>query len=148
MSKYEKLISDEQTVDITSILAEGEELIWKGKPKKTAFIVNKILQMFPIALIWLACDGFFIVSLLKGAPKELLWFIIPFFAFHLLPVWTWLANVLSAKKKWENTQYAVTDKRIIIQSGFIGMNYQTIFYKDIKNVHLRVGIIDKLCRSW
>ena len=28
----------------------------------------------------------------------------------------------------------------------IGMNYQTIFYKDINNVHLRIGIIDKLLK--
>ena len=38
----------------------------------------------------------------------------------------------------------ITDKRIIIQNGFIAENYQTIYYKDIKNVRLHVGIIDKL----
>ena len=57
-----------------------------------------------------------------------------------------LSNVFTAKKNWENTEYYVTDKRIIIESGFIGMNYQTIYYKDIKNVYLRVGIIDKFLK--
>lgn len=76
----------------------------------------------------------------------MLWFIIPFFALHLMPVWIWLSNVLTAKKNWENTEYYVTDKRIIIESGFIGMNYQTIYYKDIKNVYLRIGVIDKLLK--
>ena len=45
-----------------------------------------------------------------------------------MPVWIWLSNGLTAKKNWENTEYYVTDKRIIIESGFIGMNYQTIYY--------------------
>lgn len=145
MSKYEDLISSKQKLDINSILIEGEKVIWSGIPKKSAFIMNKVVTMLPFALLWLAFDSFFIIAMFSTeGSSEMLGFAIPFFAFHLMPVWIWLGNVLSAKKRWENTQYAVTDKRIIIQSGFIGINYQTIYYKEIKNVHLRVGIIDKL----
>ena len=145
MSKYENLNSNKQKLDINSTLIEGEQVIWSGMPKKSAFIINRILTMLPFALIWLLFDSFIIMIIFSDeSSTEMLKFIIPFLAFHLMPVWIWLANVISAKKIWENTQYAVTDKRIIIQSGFIGMNYQTIYYKDIKNVHLRVGMIDKL----
>ena len=54
--------------------------------------------------------------------------------------------MLTAKKKWDRTQYAVTDRRIIIQTGLWGMNYESIFYKDISNVQLRVGLIDRLLK--
>ena len=72
--------------------------------------------------------------------------IIIFFAFHLLPVWIWLGNIITARKKWKNTKYYVTDRRIIIQTGIIGASYDTIYYKDIKNVSLKIGVIDKLLK--
>lgn len=67
-----------------------------------------------------------------------------FFALHLAPVWIWLGSVVTARRRWKKTQYAITDKRIIIQTGFVEMDYKTIYYKDIKNVNLKVGIIGKL----
>ena len=144
MSKYERLVDYE--VEKESPLVEGESLIWSAKPKKNAFIVNKILAMMPIALIWLAIDLGIIIGFMStgDVPNEMAFFFIPFFALHLMPVWIWLGNVLTAGKKWKNTKYYVTDKRIIIETGLIGNNYQTIYYKDIRNVTLKVGIIDKL----
>jgi len=144
MSKYERLVDYE--VDKESPLVEGESLIWSAKPKKNAFIINKILVMMPFALIWLAIDIGFITAFLSTGEftDEIGFFLIPFFALHLMPVWIWLGNVLTAGKKWKNTKYYVTDKRIIIETGLIGNNYQTIYYKDIRNVTLRVGLIDKM----
>jgi len=145
MSKYEKMYN--YNTEEKSPLIEGENLIWSAKPKKSAYLINQILVMMPIALIWLAFDSVFIISFFKsGQIKDMLFFIIPFFALHLMPVWIWLGNILSANKKWENTKYYVTDKRIIIQNGFIGENYQTIYYKDIKNVYLRKGLIDQMLK--
>ncbi len=60
-----------------------------------------------------------------------------------MPVWIWLSNVITAHKRWKNTHYVVTNKRIVIQSGFIGIDYQSIYYKDIHSVYLDVGVIDK-----
>lgn len=142
MSKYDLNYNVEEE---KSPLIEGENLIWSGKPKKSAFIVNKILVMAPFALIWLGIDSAIITAFFStGAVNDVLFFIIPFFAIHLFPVWVWLGNILTANKKWKNTKYYITDKRIIIQNGFIASNYQTVYYKDIKNVNLHVGIIDKL----
>lgn len=147
MSKYEQANKNFEKINVNDILVSNESIIWNGKPKKSAYIINKVITMLPIALIWLIFDSTFIISFISlGNFMEMLWFIIPFFALHLMPVWIWLGNILTAKKNWENTEYYVTNKRIIIVSGFIGMNYQTIFYKDINNVHLRIGIIDKLLK--
>ena len=52
----------------------------------------------------------------------------------------------AANKNWQNTKYAVTDRRIIIESGFISMNYQSIYYKDITNVNLKISVIDKMLK--
>lgn len=143
MSKYESFMNYE--TDLSNPLVEGETLIWSSKPQKSAFIINKVLTMMPIALIWLLFDLSFLIPIISsGVIKQILFFIIPFFAFHLLPVWIWLGNIITSSRRWKNTKYYVTDKRIILQTGFVDMNYQTIYYKDIRNVNLRIGIIDKL----
>jgi membrane protein YdbS with pleckstrin-like domain len=76
--------------------------------------------------------------------QEVLFFIIPFFLFHLAPVWIWLASGISASRKQKNIEYAVTSTRVLIRSGFIGVNFQSIYYKEISNVSIKVGVIDKL----
>lgn len=142
MSKYDKITIYDN--EMNSPIVEGENIIWSSKPKQSAFLINRILTMLPLALIWLAFDSFFILSMINsGDMKKMVLFLIPFFALHLMPVWIWIGNIISANKRWKNTEYYVTDKRIIIQNGFISENYQTIYYKDIKNVDLHIGIIDK-----
>ena len=144
MSKYDKI--DYVPLE-SSPLVSGEKELWNGKPKKKAFIINQILGMAPIAILWLAIDGGIITMMLTqdhGDMSGMMWFLIPFFALHLAPVWIWLSQVVTANKKWQNTRYFVTDKRIIIQNGFIAANYQSIYYKDIRNVNLHIGLIDKI----
>nr|MBE6544590.1 hypothetical protein [Oscillospiraceae bacterium] len=66
------------------ILSAGEKTIWRGKPKRSAFVATKSLTMLPIAIIWLIIDSQFILTSFEDG--EFLWFIIPFFALHLMPV--------------------------------------------------------------
>ena len=78
---------------------------------------------------------------------SIIWaFIVPFFAVHLMPVWIWLANILKANRNHKNLEYAFTEKRIIIRSGVIGIDFKNIYYSDIEGVNLKVGIIDRLCK--
>lgn len=132
---------------LESLLMEGENILWKDKPKKSAFIINASAKMMPVAIIWLLFDSFFISSFVKtGGFSQMAFFLVPFFAIHLIPVWIWLSNVLTANKRWKNTEYAITDKRIIIRNGLIGYNYQSVYYTDIANVMLEVGMIDSILK--
>ena len=143
MSKYDRV--NNYTDDNKNILTDGEELLYNIKPKKSAFVFNKIATMMPFALLWLSFDSFFIITVLStGGMGQMTWFLIPFFAFHLIPVWIWLGNIITANKRWKNTRYYVTDKRIVIVNGFIGEEYQSVYYKDITNVRLHIGVIDKM----
>ena len=124
------------------VLAAGEAILWRGKPKKSAFIASRSLTMLPFAVIWLVLDMGFISNIFGSG--DMLWFMIPFFALHLMPVWIWLGSTLTAGKRWKNTMYYVTNRRIIIQSGFFAVNEKTLFYKDIRNAQLQIGLIDKI----
>lgn len=124
------------------VLGNGETILWSGKPKRTAFLATRSLTMLPIAIIWFLLDFGIICSSI--ADGEMLWFIIPFFTLHLMPVWMWLANVITANRRWKNTNYYVTNRRIIIQSGFFAVNEASLFYKDLRNTQVKIGLLDKL----
>ena len=101
MSKYEKINKPGNLENLEKILVNGEQIIWSGKPKKSAFLINKVSEMLPFALIWLLFDGGLIFLMLSTSEaREMLWVLIPFFAVHLMPVWIWVGNLLTANKKW------------------------------------------------
>ncbi|MBQ7935369.1 MAG: PH domain-containing protein [Clostridia bacterium] len=139
MSKYNTYYSY-NTAELPNPLVPGETLIWSAKPKRNAFIINRTITMLPIAIVWLFFDLGIMGSALNG---ETGFFMIPFFLLHLMPVWIWLWNAFTANRQWQNTVYYVTDRRIIIQGGAINADLQTIYYKDIRNVNLQIGLIDK-----
>ena len=145
MNKYYNYQNPSQNNSLMNMLMPNESVLWQGVPKKSAYIINASLKMLPIALIWLFFDGFFIINILAGGfSGGMNLFLIPFFLIHLFPVWIWLGSTLTASTRWKNTQYAVTDKRILIRNGLIGYDYKSIYYTEISNVNLRVGMIDKM----
>ena len=146
---YFKVDENRDYRTIENILAEDEQILWRGKPKRSAFILNRILTMFPFALLWLAFDtGFIVMLCLMGGqmPTAAVIGLCVFFAFHLLPVWIWISHVVTANRQHKNLEYAFTNKRIIIRSGIIGIDFKNIFYADISSVNLKVGLVDRLCK--
>lgn len=136
-------------VKVESILNDGETVLWKGKPKKSTFVLEKCLAMAPFALLWLLFDGGIITFIsIQIAAGEFPTFLIPimavFFLLHLMPVWIWLSQVLTASKRWKNTEYYVTDRRIIIKGGFIAANFVSVKYTEISHVSVHVGVLDKM----
>jgi uncharacterized membrane protein YdbT with pleckstrin-like domain len=41
-------------------------------------------------------------------------------------------------------EYVITDKRILIKSGLIGTDFNSIYFTEIKSANVNVGLIDKL----
>ncbi len=143
MSKYD-YYADPYGSELPSLLVAGETVIWSGKPRKGAFVLNRTLTMLPFAVIWLLFDGFFLANFFGAGTGGFGVVVIPFFLLHLMPVWIWLYQMLTAGKVWKNTKYYVTDRRLIVQSGFVNADITSIYYKDIRNVNLKVGLVDKM----
>lgn len=131
---------------IDEALTNDEVVLWRGKPKKASYVWSHFLQMLPFALIWLVIDGVFLGCLFAFArmPKFVYYIIIPFFLIHLMPVWIWIGSTIKASIEHKNVEYAFTNKRIIIRTGAIGVDFRNIYYSDIVSVNVRVGIIDKM----
>ena len=94
MDKYNSNFKyDEMSItNIDDFIDENEKILWRDKPKKSAFIWSKILNMLPFALLWLLFDGFFIFMLIYNNVLEkigtfFIILIVVFFLIHLTPFW-------------------------------------------------------------
>lgn len=148
--KYERYERDNMSAaerDLDFVLGEGEEILWQGKPKKKAYILNKVFAMLPIALLWAAFDSVFLFFVFGfDTPPVVRIIVTVFICVHLLPFWIWLSNVLTASKRHSNIGYALTNRRILIRGGLVGVEMQSVSYKDIENVNLRIGLFDRLLK--
>lgn len=45
----------------------------------------------------------------------------------------------------KNVIYAVTDKRIIVRTGVVGLDFENINYTDISNIRTDVSVLERLC---
>jgi len=149
----------ERPETLTPLIREGEEIIWEGKPNKRAFIWEKILGGAPLAIFWGAID-IFVISLIISSAREgnltvdgeavaaasdIPWlFIIPFFLIHMTPVWIWIGSFFTAIPRWRRTYYMATSQKIIVRTGLLGAEYNILFYADISNVYLRIGLLDRI----
>lgn len=152
MAKYnEKYFKNDgmKNNSIDNLLDKDEQVLWRGKPKKSAFIVSKIFNMLPIIILWLAVDGFLIYVLISKNIFEgnvmLTIALVAFLLIHLCPVWFWLSNVVTAWRQYKVIEYCFTNKRIIVRTG-IFVDIKNLYYADIQNVNLRVGLIDRMMK--
>ena len=122
-------------------MAAGEYVIWKGKPKKSAYIADKALSMLPIAIIWLIFD----LNFLRIAGGN--GFLLLFLLVHMMPVWLWLGSALTSVIQWRNEDYYITNKRIIICKGVFKPQRQTVFLRDVHSVQVHYGLLDRLFGS-
>ena len=122
-------------------MAAGEYVIWKGKPKKSAYIADKALSMLPIAIFWTIFD----LNVLRLADGN--GFLMMFLLVHMFPVWLWLGSALTSVIQWRNEDYYITNKRVIIRKGVFKPQRQTVFLRDIHSVQVHYGLLDRLFGS-
>lgn len=131
--------------DLETMVGRDETVLWRGRPEKKCFILESIFNPFlPFALIWAVIDGVFITAFLQNAPiSEVSWFIIPFFALHLMPVWLYLGGIFLSFRKYRHTAYIVTDRGIYISGGTFAYHYEMKPFTDLSHINIHRGIFDQ-----
>lgn len=127
-------------------LTKNEKILWFDRPKKSAYIFGASVKLFPIAILWLFIDlGILITLITQVIPSEpsILFFIIPFFALHLMPVWIWVASMVKASTDHKYLEYCLTNERLIIKKDKSGLEYTNIFVENIKAVECKYSLFDK-----
>lgn len=120
---------------IDRMLDDGESVVWQGKPAAKTYVLG---SLNPLAIL---IGLFFVTTGVVAAGGADL-------AFSSLWVWIGLAMAFSpliyALLTYSRTFYAITSKRVFIQSGIIGTDFKAIDFDKITSVDVRVGLKDKL----
>jgi|GEM_PF-1000574 len=117
--------------EIDKVLDAGEQILWEGKPVFWPFFISSLggsfFGWFFLIFTWPTAGSF---------PFGLLAVGIPFFFAVVIPFYTLLV--------YKFTYYAITHKRVIMQSGVIGRDFKILDFDNITNAEVHVGILDKL----
>ena len=132
-------------MNIQELIGENEKIIWEGTPDEVCYTWSSIIPMIPFAILWLMFDTFFIVTIFSTEiGGGFLWFAIPFFILHLMPVWATIGRFAKNKLEHKNVVYAITDKRVIMRDGIIGIDFKSIDFAEIDHVQVNVNILERI----
>jgi len=120
-----------------------ENFIWVGEPMFFPFLCTGI-HFLIIGLLWGAIDYFGFIQHMgsqKGFPVG---FAVPFFTLHLFPFWGSILNMLRLILVHKNTFYAITNKRVMMRSGFWGIDFNAVDYDKISDIQVTVNPLENI----
>ena len=136
--------------ELELMVGKDEKILWQGKPNKRCFILEGIFNpMLPFALVWFLFDSLFIAAFIggaatPGAPAVFSIFPLIFFLFHLMPVWIYLGGVIFVFRRYQHTEYIVTDKGVYISRGLFSYTCNMKPFTELARVNIHRGIIDQI----
>ena len=131
--------------NISRLLHSNEKILWQGKPVFKSFILAGYnIALFFFGLVFVAFSlSFFLLSgqAFGGAP-------FPFNVFPLIFLFVGFAIAfgapISSVLAYGNTEYAITNQRLIIQTGALGLKTRFIDFEKIQEVNVKVGLLDRV----
>lgn len=124
-----------------SVKDKNEEILWIGKPNAFCFVFYGIPFLI-LGLTWGCIDVFILIQMMNSG-EEMWGAGIPFIFLHAFPLWgsllfmgwLWLAH--------GKTFYAYSNRRLLVRTGAIGVDYKTYDYDQLSNLEIRQGPIQK-----
>ncbi len=125
--------------ELDKVLDKKEKVLWEGKPSFWPFFLGRSSAVALFSLFWLVITSVFMIFAFPFIGWYV--FLIPhFWVGFLLFFGPLLYNGLVHK----NIYYAITDKRILLQKGIIGRDFELVDFDQISNAEVNVGVVDKL----
>jgi len=138
---------DAFSFESSKYLEKDEKVIWSGKPVKAPFTLAG-LSVSAFGLIWLGFSIFamwLMISPPSGATVENSGLGILFVSvFVLIGFGLTLGPPIPTIVRYRKTKYMITNRRLITQTGVIGLDTRFIDLDKIQEVHVRVGLGDKV----
>ncbi len=131
VSNYGKL-SKRKGILLESVLDSKEKILWQSNPVFLPFIFNLVFTLIALSPIFATMGFIFLKS-----------WITSFQVVGILIILIFLYKLLVYKR----THYAITDRRIIIEKGLIGKDFQLIDFDKITNTDSMIGIADKVFKK-
>lgn len=127
--------------DLRSLFSEGERVIWLGRAELKPFILRRLPgAILPLAFILMPLTIFPDVSAFPSQPFLALFFTFWFGISGLMVFYSSLYPLLL----WRNLYYVLTDRRIIVRKGVVGIDYDILNLEQIQEINIDRGIWDKI----
>ena len=120
--------------ELDKVLDSGEKVLWEGKPQFLPFFFSGSLLML-FGLFWMM---FLVIFIIAMGPFVLC---LPHFWVGIAmlfgpPVYSGLVH--------KNMYYCITDKRVLIQKGLVGRDFEMVDFDKITNAEVNVNLFDKM----
>ena len=134
---------------ISRLLHPNEKILWQGKPVFKAFVfAGHNIGLFIFGLVFMAFPlFFFFLTIQSGAPAPPLIFNLFPLLFVLIGFGIAFGTPISSILAYGNTEYAITNQRLIIQTGALSLKTRFIEFEKIQEVNIKIGLFDKLFGS-
>lgn len=140
MEKKEKGYVDPDPKEISEVIKNGEEILWRGKPVRSAFLAETIFGFFHIAILFAAFGGLLIYFCIQrgifGENLSVLTFLLgAFLLVFFLPVYAWFFECFTAYVQYRHAEYVLTDRRVIAKKWRWGRYLEIADYKKIITIN-------------
>ncbi|MCD6444827.1 PH domain-containing protein [Candidatus Bathyarchaeota archaeon] len=125
--------------DVISMLEPGERLIWSGRPLLKPFVLKRLSGLI-IPIVFIVFSTSFTPFFTTGWTMPLVSFFILWFG--ILGFMLFLSSIYPLLL-WRNLYYVLTDKRMIVRKGVLGIDYDILDLKYIQQINVNVGVWDK-----
>lgn len=128
--------------EFRDILDTNERVIWSDKPHLLVHLATGF-PLLIIGILWGIMDSFFFMNFMAFG-GGFFNFLSIFMLLHMMPLWLGVGNMIRLIFVYRNTYFCYTDKRVIIKTGFMGVDYKTKDFYNIGNVEVNVGPIENM----
>jgi hypothetical protein len=124
-------------MEVLGILGSSENMIWKNKPRFWSYLAHSVYASLIMPLVFSPFLFFlFLFVFVKSGVSP--------FNFCLACEGVSLLGFTSIfMLMYPYTEYVITNKRIILQSGFIAINLKSVEFDKIVSLDVRVDLLDK-----
>lgn len=126
------------------ILDQNENILKIFRPNKLRYIFINFIWYFFLLTILSAI--LFATFYFADAENNKYGFYLPLFIAVGFDLFFSCLILISYAIRYQKTYYALTNKRVIIRTGIIGIDYQTLDIKMIGAINVYVSLLDKLVK--
>ncbi|MEM2106006.1 MAG: PH domain-containing protein [Candidatus Bathyarchaeia archaeon] len=123
-------------------LQPDEKVLWSGRPVLMPFLLSGLVVVPVMAVMWMIFTVLFIMFVLSSG--DMLFPLLFFSSFFLIGLFVIMIPLFIEYLRYGNTEYMITDQRIITQTGAIGIDTRFVELNKIQEVYVTVGWLDKI----
>jgi hypothetical protein len=127
---------DEKVEFLRRSLRDGEQLLWAGQAPQGWRLTLPDMFLIPFSLIWGGFAIFWEYGVLNMPGPVDLFFALWGLPFVILGLYLIVGRFWVDALRRKNSLYAVTDRRILIQSGILAPQLQSLDARTLSNVQL------------